>query len=105
MKYEKWFEKDTFQYKGKNFINDNISREKLKKIETIHTNVALKENKEHMTLYASKDGVVTLKHTCIEDAISAINANSGYYRQLWIYDEGKGAYKYATEFKAKDTEI
>lgn len=91
--------KDTFDYKGENFIKDKISKEKLKKIEKIKTDMKLFENEEYMVLYASKKGIIVTKHDSIESAISVINMNNGYYRQLWIYIEEKGAYKYVAEYK------
>lgn len=99
MKDNKWLAKDTFSYKDHNFIDSDTSRNKLKKIEKIKTDLSLSEKDEYMTLYAAREGVIMLKHNSKESAMSAVNSNEAYYRQLWIYNEEKGAYKYVAEYE------
>ena len=99
MKNKNWLAKDTFNYRDNNFIDNDTSRNKLKKIEKIKTDLSLSEKDEYMTLYAAHEGVIILKHNSKESAFSAVNSNEAYYRQLWIYDEEKGAYKYVAEYE------
>lgn len=97
-------DKEIFVHKGERFIKDSTTKEKLKKIEKIKTDLSLEEENEYMTLYATHKGVIVLKHEDRDSASNAININKVYYRQLWRYDEEKEAYKYVAEYK-KGTEI
>lgn len=96
--------KNTFSYRDNNFIDNDTSRDKLKKIEKIKTDLSLSKKNEYMTLYAAHEGIIVLKHNGEESALNAINSNEAYYRQLWIYNEEKGAYRYVAEY-GKGTKI
>lgn len=90
--------KDTFNYQNESFINSETVREKIKKIEKEKIDLSLKQDKEYMTLYATSKGIIILKHADLEEAITTLNVNKIYYRQIWVFIKQKGAYNYVSEY-------
>lgn len=98
MKKYKYNLKNTFNYQNETFVNSETVREKIKKIEKEKIDLSLKENDTYMTLYATSKGIIILKHVDLEAAITALNVNKFYYKQLWIFNKEKGAYSYVSEY-------
>lgn len=104
MKKYKYNFENTFNYQNETFIDNETIRNKIKKIEKEKIELSLKEDKMYMTLYATSKGIIVLKHADIEAAITALNINKIYYKQLWVFDKEKGGYRYVSEY-SKGKEI
>ena len=92
--------KDTFSYQYENFVNSETNREKLKELENKKTDLSLDNKKnKYITLYATHNGIAICHHENLEEATTTLNINKVYYRQLWTFNENKGAYNYAANYE------
>ena len=87
-----------FIYQGEKFLESKQSREMLKIIEKKKIEEQLKKEENYMTLYATVKQIIAFTHKNKDDAINTLNTNKCYYRQLWYFDEEKGAYRYVSEY-------
>lgn len=91
--------KRTVIYNNSSIVNREENKFMIEKIELIKTKLQLEEQNEYMTLYASAEGIVQLKHNSYQAAFSALKSNCGYYRQLWVYNKKLEGYTYVSEFE------
>lgn len=88
-----------FIYQGEKFLETKLNREMLKVIEKKKVEEQLKREKNYITFYTTRKEIIAFRHTNKDDAMNSLDKNKCYYRQLWYFDEEKGAYRYVSEYK------